>query len=831
MVRGYLDSLAQAGRQGEKRFFVKERITFNEETGNREFWMDPPAVLREKATTARVLRADWERPRHPYINGEDLHSVCESMFRFILSISGDYYQQRSQGPSKIMLENPVRKEVINTAPKTQSVLNWINAQVKISCIMPDSEMVVLSYNNKCAAHATYVIENEEALGVHWAQEAKQDVYRRMGELDEEMNRFELAAAAGVRQEDGTLPNGKGRYGNFLLGETDSLPEDPAIACLSWFNSTWAKPENLVSHIKIRKWMPFAKCDTCVKYREDFQRSRCVIEKSNLSAKHRKHIAFVKRERGTYAKHSCEAQLNPESFLSIIIDGADAARYSLPYFRSASHLSDAAWKLKVHILGAIAHGRDTYAFLLPSHIAQGNNVTCEVLRRVIDDVRKQEGKLPPILKLQLDNTAKQNKSRFLIGFCQHLVDAGVFKYIELNFLPVGHTHEDIDQFFSRLSVYMRSHNAMSRKQFKQHIERCCRKYGKYPKVENLDSVTNFSGYFVDELNIPPIPNISLYHQFRVFRRNDFGEVVVQVRTWPGTPKGDKVDFWRGPADNSAHHVVFPGPQPDFLRDYDKIPGAARATHVTKDPNVYKAGQAKKKKDIAGIISQFPASFLAEDIQDLEEHLELENIPVETKIPTTWTKSEIRAFYSWKDNGDRAEFVDSDLEEEANVVLHAPDVGVVQCDLFAQSFYITPPRTEESPFCLCKIKKVLQKDGVDGAYVQWWEISTEPEDRDYVEDPWHMNAIDARRHRILDHDWLPRTDFQEQVKMVAMTNYNTFKKKLLVEDGSTDKRPGHGVARRLIARKCRSKVRATVLRYQSEWGCGGNGDHGDVESRFL
>ena len=84
---------------------------------------------------------------------------------------------------------------------------------------------------------------------------------------------------------------------------------------------------------------------------------------------------------------------------------------------------------------------------------------------------------------------------------------------------------------------------------------------------------------------------------------------------------------------------------------------------------------------------------------------------------------------------------------------------------------------------------------------------------------------------DHDWLPETDFQEQIDMVAMKNYKDFKKKFLLEEGSTDKRSGGGVPRRCIQRNSQKKVRTTVLRFQSEWGGDVNGDHGNVEARFV
>ncbi|KAL3695344.1 hypothetical protein R1sor_009420 [Riccia sorocarpa] len=108
------------------------------------------------------------------------------------------------------------------------------------------------------------------------------------------------------------------------------------------------------------------------------------------------------------------------------------------------------------------------------------------------------KLPPVLMLQMDNSAKDNKNLHILAFCSELVICGVFETVEdgcprgrvartavpgdalpgrlsrgriarrfpapdeqkfipyaflnilqVNFLMVGHTHEDVDALFSKV----------------------------------------------------------------------------------------------------------------------------------------------------------------------------------------------------------------------------------------------------------------------------------------------------------------------------------------------------------------------------------------------
>ncbi|KAL3679657.1 hypothetical protein R1sor_022613 [Riccia sorocarpa] len=52
---------------------------------------------------------------------------------------------------------------------------------------------------------------------------------------------------------------------------------------------------------------------------------------------------------------------------------------------------------------------------------------------------------------MDNSAKDNKNVHVIAFCSELVIRGVFETVEVNFLMVGHTYEDVDALFSKFSA--------------------------------------------------------------------------------------------------------------------------------------------------------------------------------------------------------------------------------------------------------------------------------------------------------------------------------------------------------------------------------------------
>ena len=48
----------------------------------------------------------------------------------------------------------------------------------------------------------------------------------------------------------------------------------------------------------------------------------------------------------------------------------------------------------------------------------------------------------------------------MGYLCHLVNLGVFSKVKVNFLLVGHTHENIDQLFSRFYIALRQRDCLT-----------------------------------------------------------------------------------------------------------------------------------------------------------------------------------------------------------------------------------------------------------------------------------------------------------------------------------------------------------------------------------
>ena len=94
----------------------------------------------------------------------------------------------------------------------------------------------------------------------------------------------------------------------------------------------------------------------------------------------------------------------------------------------------------------------------------------------------------------------------MGFLTWLVESKIFTEVIVNHLPVGHTHEDIDQLFSRLAVYLRFNDAMSRAALTECFKAAYTgKDGTPPEVEHWENVVNLSDWY-SQHEIKDLPQV-------------------------------------------------------------------------------------------------------------------------------------------------------------------------------------------------------------------------------------------------------------------------------------------------------------------------------------
>ena len=104
---------------------------------------------------------------------------------------------------------------------------------------------------------------------------------------------------------------------------------------------------------------------------------------------------------------------------------------------------------MHLVGCLSYCQTIrpQVFITYPNIHNEPNLIVTIMQRVL---QSWQGIIPPVMYVQLDNTARENKNSIVFGYLSMLVERGIFKKIKVNFLLVGHTHDHIDQMFSRFS---------------------------------------------------------------------------------------------------------------------------------------------------------------------------------------------------------------------------------------------------------------------------------------------------------------------------------------------------------------------------------------------
>ena len=170
---------------------------------------------------------------------------------------------------------------------------------------------------------------------------------------------------------------------------------------------------------------------------------------------RQHWMDVKEERRKYLEMIELAKKHPNDYLCIVIDGMDQAKTDCPRCSGTREKEDCP-QMHTRVIGVLVHGRFYQVYVCPPNVPHDSNTTLTCIVKVLSMIQKDLGKFPKNLHIQMDNTSADNKTRMILSMGQRLVECGLFWRVTFGFLPVGHTHCDIDQSFSVIAQYLKRH---------------------------------------------------------------------------------------------------------------------------------------------------------------------------------------------------------------------------------------------------------------------------------------------------------------------------------------------------------------------------------------
>jgi hypothetical protein len=173
---------------------------------------------------------------------------------------------------------------------------------------------------------------------------------------------------------------KYRYGNVLLGHADKHKVDPSLPSLAHFNRIWRLNDELRKYLVVRKYMPFAKCNWCFRYRTEGYHTKDRKKAREARRQHRRHLQEQHRNRAAVEAKRDLARRQPDECLVIGIDGADNGKNDLPHFEEVTKQVSGSHGATIHLTGVLPEGGlggRPLVYVGVDNVKQGHNVTIQV----------------------------------------------------------------------------------------------------------------------------------------------------------------------------------------------------------------------------------------------------------------------------------------------------------------------------------------------------------------------------------------------------------------------------------------------------------------------
>ena len=276
----------------------------------------------------------------------------------------------------------------------------------------------------------------------------------------------------------------------LLEEVNDLDKDLGYAPVSMSNLSRLHRQHFKQYVIKSPGDNFSRCGTCAAFKDLLRiHTKGTSGYLAISKASNRHLSLQESHRNNYYKDRILSKYSPNEVLCIIHDKMDYGKTTLPVFAHKNKRVDKYERFPISIAGMIAHGHSdvNYAhYVLDMYPSDANFTITSIMKllcqlevepvcssrdipissigdplhdALVVGVEKCSAalplpptdiipptSLPPLLLVQMDNCAKDNKSKYNMLFWSALTAKGIFREVRVSFLIVGHTNEDVDAMF-------------------------------------------------------------------------------------------------------------------------------------------------------------------------------------------------------------------------------------------------------------------------------------------------------------------------------------------------------------------------------------------------
>ena len=373
-----------------------------------------------------------------------------------------------------------------------------------------------------------------------------------------------------------------------------------------------RKETKYPHIRFSKYSTHSKCNTCTELLKDREVIKTVQDKKELELKTEAHIKKYRGAREVITRKLQQAISFPQDVIAISIDDMDNSKSLIPKIIEPGKALCQMLKLDSKITGVIVTSgkyecnRKIKFYVNHAQFPQDPNKVITILFKTIKDFHSDHGSLPPKLFINADNCARENKNQPVLGFLYALVDCDVFKEVEMQFLMVGHTGNNVDQLFSMLSSQFKNKEIRTVEELHHFIKTSPIK--PEPEVEELDFTWDFKSLF-ENIKDGKMSQHSFQHAFSI--KKEGGIARFRYKRYPQTDvyipvSGFKLlkDNVKFPAIGAANFNVEKLNLNGIEADYDKYLGTLKDENVKKKCKTSFCKLKRKIVQLPSIQKQLP-----------------------------------------------------------------------------------------------------------------------------------------------------------------------------------------------------------------------------------
>ena len=221
-------------------------------------------------------------------------------------------------------------------------------------------------------------------------------------------------------------------------------------------------------LRIRAQSHHAKCSVCIRHRLIVRQLPRGMARTCQLELYKQHLKKQYQDRQCYWAHRAQSRTEaasntPVKMVSLIIDGMDAAKHAYPRGEALQSKEFNSWsRPRMQNTTVIAHGHAVLIGLSPQNVPASGSRSMELVAHMMSLLAQPKPSRPPSyqihwpstwLHLEADNCSKELKHQTCLRMLSVKIATHALMGAEISYLRTGHSHEDIDCFFSLKSSWL------------------------------------------------------------------------------------------------------------------------------------------------------------------------------------------------------------------------------------------------------------------------------------------------------------------------------------------------------------------------------------------